>query len=925
MIYKKVLLPSVRTTPLRGTKQSRVLVLRIISLCVTLVFVQSLRAQQFQTLTLPPPPADSIQSLQADPNIFAFPFYVDFDVREQASSWIMNDTLHYALTIVSPGAYSLNVIFSEFFLAPGARVTLYNAAKTQREIISRNSFALPTLFASPIIEGDTLTICIQEPLSVHTQSQFRIGQISYAFKPIGIEPSLRLRATDCHIDINCPEAEAWETQKHAVCKLIISGTRLCSGTLVNTTANSGEPYVLTANHCVNTTAAALGTVFYFNYEYPVCGNTSGLTTAYNISGSELLATGKNNHLDFSLLRMVYAPPMAFNVYYAGWDRNSAQTQGEACIHHPAGGAKRLALSDNTPLRSTSFSVQGTNYLSNSHWLVSRWAQGTTEGGSSGSALFNPDKRIIASLTGGESTCANPQNDYFSKFSFAWDYDSEPQYQLKAWLDPLNTGAVVCDGFFPYGRFPASNILLTDSIALLNFGEKASGSWASSNALAWTAFAEKFSHVSDSLLYAIHLLGEIDETQNLADVEFCVWQGGDVPTHIVWQKTFDASMIISEHHVLIPFSEVVPVSGNYWVGYRVQNNSTAFTAFVAKPRSSENSYFVYSSTHSAWIFAADVGTHTSMAVQLMRTANVLVPPFVEDSPPEFSDRLRENSLSWATRELFETDSISVFSAQTLLFTLTSRDVSTWSGENEMGMNCFANLLRVQSPQLIAGITAGINAVGNATRATTFCLWNGRTNELLYSREVENSFLTAHAANRVYFPQPIAVRDSFYVGVCYDKHRYADTSSLFLIANNTAAVDAAFQIQPQAWQKYRNLRIMYNLALQPITAFSPYLYNPDFAEITYSSLLFPLFVILSENASCTVFPQPASDYCYVRFRTTLFQSIDCALFNVQGAQLWKGSVPNRGGVHAIPLGSVPKGVYILQITVAGSTQQVKIVKA
>jgi hypothetical protein len=47
--------------------------------------------------------------------------------------------------------------------------------------------------------------------------------------------------------------------------------------------------------------------------------------------------------------------------------------------------------------------------------------------------------LIGTLTGGSANCSSPTNDYFSKFSKQWDYRSEPAKQLKAWLDPGNTG------------------------------------------------------------------------------------------------------------------------------------------------------------------------------------------------------------------------------------------------------------------------------------------------------------------------------------------------------------------------------------------------------------------------------------------------------------------------------------------------------
>ena len=887
---------------------------------IVLINIHSLAAQNFVTFTLPPVPADSIQKLQADADNFAYPFYVSLDVKKEASTWIAGDSIHYALIIVSPGAYSLNVIFNDFFLPQGSQLLFFNANKQEREIALRNPNFTSTIFAGPLITGDTMILHIQEPLENSLQSRFVIGQISHGFKDIGVNSS-QLRAS-CHININCPEAEAWKIQKQSVCRLMISGKRYCTGTLVNNTAHNGEPYVLTANHCVSTKSDALGTIFYFKYEYADCSGEGSPPASFSISGSELLAAGKNNHIDFALLKMAYTPPETFNVYYSGWDVNAAQSKGESCIHHPTGTAKRLALCD-VPLQTETFEGSGTNFITKSHWLISEWSRGTTEGGSSGSALLNPNKLIIGTLTGGESTCANPKNDYFQKLSYAWDYDSGESYQLKAWLDPIHSGATTCDGFFPHGYYESSNILLTDSITTLNFGAKATGTWAGSNQTGWTAFADKFSKTDNSVIHGIHFLGEIDELQNLNDIKFCVWEGNETPTRKVWSKTFNETMIMSENHVLVTLSEPLTVSKNHWVGYEALNNSTAFSAFLAVPRSSENNYYIYSPAHSSWISSADLGAHTSMALQLLRTDNENNPPPIDNTAPEFITKLRRKPLSHTSCELFGIDSIAAFSAQTTMLTLSSSDVLNWSGMNEMNMTCFANMVRTPNKQLITGVTAGINDVGNLESTTTFYVWNNDLSKVLYAKEIDNSELHAVSANRIYFPQPIAVTDSFYIGVCYDKNQYNGTSSLFLIQANTAAADALFYINP-VWTKYRSLNFNYNLALQPITACSPYLFNPDSSNILHYRLPKREFITIPMHTDCKIFPQPANDWCYVQFLNDMFQSIDCELIDLHGSLVWSGSVANAGGVHAIPLRQVQNGVYILKIIAGDNTQQVKILK-
>lgn len=709
----------------RVALQSQSPIVRVILVFIAVAFSISLSAQNFPTFTLPPIPPDSIQKLQADANNFAYPFYTSLNVKQEALTWIADDTVHYALTIVSSGAYSLNVIFDNFFLPQGSLLTFSNANKQQQETVSRSPFSTPTIFASPLIADDTLIVHIQEPIENITQSHYVIGQISHGFKNIGIGGS-RLRSADCHININCPEAAEWGMQKNSVCRLIIGGTRFCTGTLVNNTANDATPYVLTANHCLRTKRDALSTIFYFNYEYPDCEGTGTPPTNFTISGSELIATGKGNRLDFTLVRMSQTPPASFNVYYSGWDIGSTQPAGESCIHHPSrpsNGTKRLALSD-VELQTKTFdeaNTDGSKFIPQSHWFISEWSHGTTESGSSGSALLNASKQIIGILTGGFSSCANPKNDYFAKFSFAWDYNSEPQYRLKPWLDPINSGKTSCNGFFP--------------------------------------------------------------------------------------------------------------------GFAI-------------------------------------------------------------------------------------DSIAMFSPQTTMLTVSSSDVQNWSGTNEMNMTCFANTVD-RNNQFIIGITAGIHTVGDERGSTSFFVWNEDFSHILYEREIENSQLHANSANRIYFPNPVAVSEKFNIGVCYNQPEHSTGSSLFLIHDNSNTIDASFYSNAR-WTPYSSLNLNYNLALQPLITFSPYMSNPDYPALPYYSLPLQQSIIIPDNTACKIFPQPASDRCYVQFLNTWYQSIDCAIIDLHGSLMWSNNVRNSNGVHAIPLKDLPSGTYLLRVTAAGITQHFKIIK-
>ena len=89
------------------------------------------------------------------------------------------------------------------------------------------------------------------------------------------------------------------------------------------------------------------------------------------------------------------------------------------------------------------------------WIATANGSGDTEGGSSGSALFNNAGQVIGKLSGGVNIdCQVNFEDNFNlygKMSYHWESNTNPGSlsTLKAWLDPDNTGELTLDGvYFP---------------------------------------------------------------------------------------------------------------------------------------------------------------------------------------------------------------------------------------------------------------------------------------------------------------------------------------------------------------------------------------------------------------------------------------------------------------------------------------------
>lgn len=349
----------------------------------------------------------------------------------------------YTVRIRDTSAYALSLYFSKFDIPDFATFSI-QAGSEKREYKSTESKTLAVL---PFI-GSELTIFVTG--SMPLEPIIEIG--GFGSIPEGeqsLQFSSRFKASGaCNIDLNCPEGEGWGLVGKAVCKLQVGNSRLnCTGTLVNNTAQNARPMILTANHCIPDSLSAVNTVFIFNYILDDCDGER--EEYYTLSGSKLLATSKDKSLDFALVELWDPLPEKADVYFAGWDLGTNQFSTGTVIHHPRGDVKKISSSMEVPQVDWFTDPQVPYDLTaNSHWLVSEWEYGVTEGGSSGAALLNSELKIIGTLTGGDAKCGNPYDDYFQMISYSWNYFSDSTQQLKYWLDPLDSGILSFDGFDP---------------------------------------------------------------------------------------------------------------------------------------------------------------------------------------------------------------------------------------------------------------------------------------------------------------------------------------------------------------------------------------------------------------------------------------------------------------------------------------------
>lgn len=358
------------------------------------------------------------------------------------------------LEINAPQALSVSLHFSSFNLPKGAKLFIYNEDSRQLNgaYTADNKKSHQGLSIAPI-QGEKITIEYIVPPGINSKGKLIINKIGYGYKKL---PFLHTKDEKgygdsgyCNVDINCPEGENWQIDKRAILKIIYNGW-LCTGSLVNNTRQNARPFFLTANHCIDNETEANSAIFYFNYESPYCEGPDGPKNQ-TISSSNLRATAKDGQLDFTLLELSEIPPATYMPYYAGWNRLANVPTQTVSIHHPMGDVKKITKDFDSP----AIASYGGSYLPDAHWQIAEWDVGTTEGGSSGSPLFDEDHRIIGDLTGGEASCSYNYNDFYSMLSRSWNEWPENEYQLKAWLDPMGLGVETLNGLAPYEAKPTN--------------------------------------------------------------------------------------------------------------------------------------------------------------------------------------------------------------------------------------------------------------------------------------------------------------------------------------------------------------------------------------------------------------------------------------------------------------------------------------
>lgn len=391
---------------------------------------------------------DELEQRKGLPFRFGFPHEVNLSLTN-SGTWdnLPDGSKLWRLKISVPSANSINLVYSNYWLPSGAKLFIYNNDHTQvLGAFTKRNNKDDGLMATGLILSESCILEYYEPNDVVEQGRIVLSNVVQGYKNIFKDYPFWDdfgSSGACNINVKCPQGIPWENEIRAAAMIVTSsGSRLCSGSLVNNARQDMKPYFLTANHCYSSGSNTW--LIMFNYQSPSCSNINGPVN-YTISGTSLKS--RNADSDFMLLLLNEAPPDTYNVHYAGWSRIDSPATSGAGIHHPAGDIKKISFSLQNYEHDT---WSGTP--ANSHWRV-RWkpdgTSGVTEPGSSGSPMYDQNHRIVGQLHGGPSSCtATDKSDLYGKFSMSWDRGTSSSTRLKDWLDPDNTGILFLDGWDP---------------------------------------------------------------------------------------------------------------------------------------------------------------------------------------------------------------------------------------------------------------------------------------------------------------------------------------------------------------------------------------------------------------------------------------------------------------------------------------------
>ena len=352
-----------------------------------------------------------------------------------------------ALRFRSEGAFGVRLGVQVQALPPGSTLRFYGSDASDAftvpgaevlATVAAGGSSNDNTYWSPDFGGSETTLELELPAGADpAQLALAVPLLSHFFvAPAQAAQERFTKALDaggCYIDAACrPDLDA---VTRSVARLIYvdrGNSFQCSGTLLNDARSSTTPYLLGAQHCISTQAAASTLTTEWFYRASACNSGTPSPAARRVYGGATLLYA-SAATDTAFLRLNAAAPAGsvFAGSYLGAVGVGTNVLG---LHQPQSGVQKVSEGRVQQFFNCSNELCQSASEQASRFLGVVWSAGKTEQGSSGSPLLvtlgGSTRYVAGQLLGGSSSCQEPRGtDFYGRFDVAFNT------ALKQWLKP----------------------------------------------------------------------------------------------------------------------------------------------------------------------------------------------------------------------------------------------------------------------------------------------------------------------------------------------------------------------------------------------------------------------------------------------------------------------------------------------------------
>lgn len=180
---------------------------------------------------------------------------------DNAGSWntLPDGKRVWRLQVQAKDAIALMLSFRDFYIPENGKLFIYSSDKTHLIGAFTHHTNPPTKeYATEFLAGDKIILEYEAGISENEHPRIAIDAVGYGYNHLHVSRTMADTGPgtsgSCMVNINCEEGEAWQTEKNGVCQMTLpigNYIYICSGALVNNTAEDLKPYILSAFHCID--------------------------------------------------------------------------------------------------------------------------------------------------------------------------------------------------------------------------------------------------------------------------------------------------------------------------------------------------------------------------------------------------------------------------------------------------------------------------------------------------------------------------------------------------------------------------------------------------------------------------------------------------------------------------------------------------